>query len=215
MRNLLAGFGLLTLLTGCGLPPALSVASTVADGFSYVVSGKSVSDHALSMVASRDCAMMRVLDGREICTDVATEESTVLLAAAPAPAAEPWTPVEPVKASLPADMVHLSPPTAAASSARAVARFGAATPLAKPSTAQPEEDVTVATVTVIGSYRDRANAERELVRLARLRPRLVTVAAARGALYRVVTDVAVAQARATGIADAWPVRADIRLAASL
>lgn len=53
---------------GCGLvPPAVSVASFVADAFSYVVSGKSVSDHGLSMVMQEDCAVLNFVQGEAIC----------------------------------------------------------------------------------------------------------------------------------------------------
>jgi hypothetical protein len=55
-------------LSGCGLiPPAVSIASFVADAFSYVVSGKSVSDHGLSMVMQEDCAVLNFVQGEAIC----------------------------------------------------------------------------------------------------------------------------------------------------
>ena len=42
---------------GCGLvPPAVSIASFAADALSYAVSGKSVSDHGLSLVMQEDCS---------------------------------------------------------------------------------------------------------------------------------------------------------------
>ncbi len=55
------------LLTGCFLPPAVSVASLVVDGASYVVTGKSVADHGLSIIANEDCATWRVIKGEAIC----------------------------------------------------------------------------------------------------------------------------------------------------
>ena len=55
-------------LAGCGLvPPAVSVASFAADAFSYAVSGKSVSDHGLSMVMQEDCAILNFARGDAIC----------------------------------------------------------------------------------------------------------------------------------------------------
>jgi hypothetical protein len=55
-------------LGGCGLvPPALSLGSMAADGFSYAVSGKSVSDHGLSMVMKEDCAVLNFLQGEAVC----------------------------------------------------------------------------------------------------------------------------------------------------
>jgi hypothetical protein len=57
-----------TALGGCGLvPPAISIASFAADAFSYAVSGKSVSDHGLSMVMSEDCAVFNFVQGEAIC----------------------------------------------------------------------------------------------------------------------------------------------------
>ena len=57
------------LLSGCGLPPAVMIASYAADGVSYVATGKSVSDHGISAVTGRDCALWRVIKGKSICKD--------------------------------------------------------------------------------------------------------------------------------------------------
>jgi hypothetical protein len=55
-------------LGACGLvPPAVSIASFAADAFSYAVSGKSVSDHGLSMVMQEDCAVLNFIQGQRIC----------------------------------------------------------------------------------------------------------------------------------------------------
>ncbi len=61
------------LLSGCGLPPAVMIASYAADGVSYVATGKSVSDHGISEVTGRDCALWRVIKGQAICRDEPTE----------------------------------------------------------------------------------------------------------------------------------------------
>lgn len=61
--------GAALLLSGCALPPALTIASYAIDGFSYLTSGKSVSDHALSAVTSQDCALFRAVMGNDICRD--------------------------------------------------------------------------------------------------------------------------------------------------
>ncbi len=55
------------LLTGCALPPVVTVASLVADGVSFVTTGKSTTDHAISALADEDCALLRVVDERPIC----------------------------------------------------------------------------------------------------------------------------------------------------
>ena len=54
-------------LAGCGLPPSIQIASWAIDGISVIVSGKSVGDHALSVVAAEDCAMWRIVKGDSVC----------------------------------------------------------------------------------------------------------------------------------------------------
>ncbi len=60
-------------LSGCGLPPAVTYASTAADIISYLTTGKSVTDHGISMALEKDCALLRVLDG-PICIEEVEEE---------------------------------------------------------------------------------------------------------------------------------------------
>ena len=63
---------LLLVLNGCAalsIPPAFSIASYAVDGFSYLNSGKSLTDHAISDAAGRDCATWRIFKGRAICRD--------------------------------------------------------------------------------------------------------------------------------------------------
>lgn len=55
------------LLSGCGLPPAVVIASYVADGASYVATGKSVTDHGISEATGRDCAMWRLVKLESPC----------------------------------------------------------------------------------------------------------------------------------------------------
>lgn len=66
-------------LSGCGLPPAVTYASTAADVFSYLTTGKSVTDHGISMVLEKDCALLRVLDG-PICIEEEEEEEEGIVA---------------------------------------------------------------------------------------------------------------------------------------
>jgi hypothetical protein len=54
-------------LSGCALPPAVTVASFVADGVSYVATGKSTTDHAISAVVGEDCALLRTVQDKAIC----------------------------------------------------------------------------------------------------------------------------------------------------
>ncbi|MDH5188197.1 MAG: hypothetical protein OEW37_04490 [Rhodospirillaceae bacterium] len=58
-----SALGLVVALSGClALPPAIQFASLALDGFSYMSTGKSVSDHAISAFTNKDCAMHRALD---------------------------------------------------------------------------------------------------------------------------------------------------------
>ena len=67
--NIIAACGLLSSLSGCivAVPPALQLASMALDGVSYVTTGKTVTDHAISSITAKDCAMSRILDGDDIC----------------------------------------------------------------------------------------------------------------------------------------------------
>jgi len=58
------------LLAGCGLPLAVTVGSYAADGVSYIATGKSVTDHGLTAVTGRDCALLRpIFKQQPICAD--------------------------------------------------------------------------------------------------------------------------------------------------
>ena len=64
-------------LAGCGLPPAVTIASFAIDAISLAVSEKTVADHALSQIAQKDCSMWRGFTGDELCID---EDSTFAVA---------------------------------------------------------------------------------------------------------------------------------------
>ncbi len=53
-------------LGACILPPAVTVASTAIDGFSFLVSGKTMTSHALSFIAQRDCSLSRALAAADV-----------------------------------------------------------------------------------------------------------------------------------------------------
>ena len=54
-------------LTGCVAPPALTAASLAVDVVSYVVTGKSPTDHAVSAMVHEDCALLRPVKGEPLC----------------------------------------------------------------------------------------------------------------------------------------------------
>jgi hypothetical protein len=58
---------MLLILGGCLLPPAYHIASWTFSGISYLFTGKSVSDHALSVAMKQDCATHRIVAGSRIC----------------------------------------------------------------------------------------------------------------------------------------------------
>lgn len=75
-------------LSGCALPAAVSVASLAADVGSYLASGKTVTDHGLSVVMDQDCALLRVIDG-QICEEEEDYEvALAMLTPLPEPGAE-------------------------------------------------------------------------------------------------------------------------------
>jgi Tfp pilus assembly protein PilX len=55
-------------LSGCALPLPFQIASWALDGISYLATEKSVTDHGISIVAQKDCALLRVVKGDEICS---------------------------------------------------------------------------------------------------------------------------------------------------
>jgi len=68
-RLVLLAFGLPLMTGACAAPVAVTAVSYGADGVSLVDSGKSTTDHFISMVSRKDCAVWRVLRGRSVCTE--------------------------------------------------------------------------------------------------------------------------------------------------
>lgn len=56
-------------LGACGGPIELTVAKLAGDLISYVSTGKSTTDHAVSFVAKEDCALHRPLMDQDVCKD--------------------------------------------------------------------------------------------------------------------------------------------------
>ena len=77
MRKIITlGIGAL-LLSGCALPLPLQIGSWALDGISVLATQKSVSDHGISLVTQKDCAVWRgVLEG-EICRNDAASDVMV------------------------------------------------------------------------------------------------------------------------------------------
>ncbi len=59
------------LIAGCGLPPAVVATSYGVELFAFMTTGKTFTDHAISGVLGRDCALLRVVEGEPVCIDFA------------------------------------------------------------------------------------------------------------------------------------------------
>lgn len=66
--RLVLWIGLCFGLSGCLLPTPFSIVSSGLDAVSFVASGKTVTDHGVSLVMGEDCALVRVLEG-EVCRE--------------------------------------------------------------------------------------------------------------------------------------------------
>ncbi len=66
-------------LAGCGLPPALTIISTVANSISFVANGKSLSGVALSAMTDQDCAVFRIVSNNEICREATSDQRPAIV----------------------------------------------------------------------------------------------------------------------------------------
>lgn len=105
-------------LAGCVAPPIITYASMALDGASFLSTGKSVGDHALSAAVDEDCAVLRIVteqDVEAVCREYANEEERKA-AVAPAVAAAfktMFTAIEPGKVPPPVDVEPAPLPAAA------------------------------------------------------------------------------------------------------
>jgi len=70
-------------LSGCALPAAVSIASYAVDGASFVATGRSMSDHGISILLREDCALFRVLKGEPVCRPMKKNDLVYDIAFAP------------------------------------------------------------------------------------------------------------------------------------
>ncbi len=61
----------------CALPLPLQLAAWTADGISYLMTSKSMSDHGLSAAVGQDCAVHRVVTEGAICREEADSETVL------------------------------------------------------------------------------------------------------------------------------------------
>ncbi|MFT5540094.1 MAG: hypothetical protein ACI82H_001620 [Alphaproteobacteria bacterium] len=81
-----SSLALVGILTGCA-SPVIMIASQMVGGVSYLATGKSTTDHALSGALDEDCALHRLIEGAAVCkakpVDPAGDIQTASLAGAP------------------------------------------------------------------------------------------------------------------------------------
>lgn len=109
MKKVLVIFACLGL-GGCVAPPIVTYVSMALDGASFVATGKSVGDHALSVVVDEDCALLRVIteqDVNAVCREYSSEDrqfaatETATEAMVGSSSAIPYVKIEPGKAPPP------------------------------------------------------------------------------------------------------------------
>lgn len=77
------------LLGGCALPLPVQIASWALDGLSMLTTEKTITDHGVSLVAQKDCALWRGLVEGAVCRDSDAVTTIALVDIAPSPAADP------------------------------------------------------------------------------------------------------------------------------
>jgi len=76
-RRLCAAMLAPLLLAGCGLPIGIQIASLFADGVSVLTTDKTLTDHGISAVTDKDCALWRSIEGKDICRKVEDDDIVV------------------------------------------------------------------------------------------------------------------------------------------
>lgn len=71
------------LLSGC-MPPAIALATYLADGAIFVATGKTSADHGLSAMTGEDCMIWRAVDGQDVCVAPAPPAMVATVAKPPA-----------------------------------------------------------------------------------------------------------------------------------
>lgn len=177
MKKAAVLLGFTAILGGCAVPPALSIASLFADAISFVFTEKSVSDHGISFVARKDCAMWRIVTEGNPCR----EEDAVILVAGLAD--QPQTDAVVESAALRAEAV---------SSDAEPAALAALATAAGPSVAEsPKPPVRTARVRsrsyfVIASFNKEKDAEKLALRHVGLATQVVPATVEGNKKYRVV-----------------------------
>jgi hypothetical protein len=175
VRVLLA-IGLVFALGGCivAIPPAVTIASYAVDGISYIATGKTLTDHAISGAAGEDCVLMRAASLKNPCRDYFIPDSELAVELETSYGGEEVS-TELAEADL-----------AAGDNVPTLGRGKRGNPamLASAAKAQP---AAAARYVVVGSFRDRGNAERARRAHAASGAAIVPASVRGQSYYRVVT----------------------------
>lgn len=215
-----AAVSLPLIASGCALPPAVTVASLAADGISYVASGRTVSDHAISYAAQEDCALYRAIQGESICHPEGATEQGVALASVSAPLDIAEAPLKTEsEAAAQLEPAAGEPATLSVEAAPRVERDEEVAALAPVTLVDkrwvyPGERGVEATFLALGSYRFRTNAVSVAERYVDHSPYIVTTFVDGERYYRVVAgpyseaEIADAKVRLVeaGVPSPWRVR---------
>jgi hypothetical protein len=68
------------VLSGCAVPLPVRVASWALDGLSYLATQKTVADHGISLVAKKDCSILRGVTQKQFCADDVPSDTAVAAA---------------------------------------------------------------------------------------------------------------------------------------
>jgi hypothetical protein len=184
--RLVLAIGLILALGGCAVvavPPAVTIASYAADGISYLATGKSLTDHAISEVADEDCVLFRVAVLKNPCRPYVEPDSELAVELEESYGGE----------EVSTELAEADLAAARGAGALAQRRAGAPTLASAASLRRaPAARPTLTRYVVVGSFRERANAERAR-RAHATEGAAVVPASVRGrSYYRVVTPLGVA-----------------------
>lgn len=181
----------LILLAGCGLPPAVIVASYAVDGLSYMASGKSVTDRAFSALTQRDCALHRVITEAGFCRDSGVDGANGVAVAAVVPPGDNDL-----------NGLEIAPK-------RLQPRWGPVTASLPPGgDRDPPVEAVISenTYLVLASFSYWVNGDRFVGQYPALAPEVVAAWVDGEVVYRVVTVAGVNAVDAAGITQPWPLR---------
>lgn len=99
LSRALAAVGMMVALNACAIPPVVSVAKLAADGVLFASTGKTSTDHGLSMATGKDCSTFRALGDEDVCQ----EEVVARVEPVPAEVARDRAAVEALVLTAPAD----------------------------------------------------------------------------------------------------------------